>query len=55
MQHKHLQFGHGFKVVLGDPHSQAAQMTLAPGETEGRTTATRGPTSGFTSAAGPAQ
>jgi mannose-6-phosphate isomerase-like protein (cupin superfamily) len=35
MQHKHLQFGHGFKVVLGDDHSQAAQMTLAPGETEG--------------------
>jgi mannose-6-phosphate isomerase-like protein (cupin superfamily) len=35
MQHKHLQFGHGFRVVLGDRHSQAAQMTLAPGETEG--------------------
>jgi mannose-6-phosphate isomerase-like protein (cupin superfamily) len=35
MRHKHLQFGHGFKVVLGDDHSQAAQMTLAPGEAEG--------------------
>jgi mannose-6-phosphate isomerase-like protein (cupin superfamily) len=35
MQHKHLQFGHGFRVVLGDDHSQAAQMTLAPAETEG--------------------
>jgi mannose-6-phosphate isomerase-like protein (cupin superfamily) len=35
MQHKHLQFGTGFKVVLGDPHSQAAQMTLGPGDTEG--------------------
>jgi mannose-6-phosphate isomerase-like protein (cupin superfamily) len=35
MQHKHLQFGQGFRVVLGDSHSQAAQMTLAPGETEG--------------------
>jgi mannose-6-phosphate isomerase-like protein (cupin superfamily) len=35
MRHKHLQFGHGFRVVLGDEHSQAAQMTLAPGETEG--------------------
>ena len=35
MQHKHLQFGQGFRVVLGDDHSQAAQMTLAPGETEG--------------------
>jgi mannose-6-phosphate isomerase-like protein (cupin superfamily) len=35
MQHKHLQFGHGFRVVLGDEHSQAAQMTLGPGESEG--------------------
>jgi mannose-6-phosphate isomerase-like protein (cupin superfamily) len=35
MQHKHLQFGHGFRVVLGDRHSQAAQMTLGPGQTEG--------------------
>lgn len=35
MQHKHLQFGHGFRIVLGDERSQAAQMTLAPGETEG--------------------
>ena len=35
MPHKHLQFGHGFRVVLGDDRSQAAQMTLGPGETEG--------------------
>ena len=35
MQHKHLQFGHGFRIVLGDKHSQAAQMTLAPGESKG--------------------
>jgi mannose-6-phosphate isomerase-like protein (cupin superfamily) len=35
MPHKHLQFGQGFRVVLGDDHSQAAQMTLAPGEVEG--------------------
>ena len=35
MQHKHVQFGPGFKVVLGDKHSPAAQMTLAPGGTEG--------------------
>ena len=35
MQHKHLQFGQGFRVVLGDDHSQAAQMTLGPGENEG--------------------
>jgi mannose-6-phosphate isomerase-like protein (cupin superfamily) len=35
MQHKHLQFGHGFRVVLGNQQSQAAQMTLGPGEIEG--------------------
>jgi mannose-6-phosphate isomerase-like protein (cupin superfamily) len=35
MQHKHLQFGQGFRVVLGDHHSQAAQMTLEPGGKEG--------------------
>lgn len=35
MQHEQLQFGQGFKVVLGDNHSQVAQMTLAPGDTEG--------------------
>jgi mannose-6-phosphate isomerase-like protein (cupin superfamily) len=35
MRHKHLQFGNGFRVVLGDKHSQAAQMTLGPGATEG--------------------
>ena len=35
MQHKHLQFGKGFRVVLSDEHSQAAQMTLEPGDTEG--------------------
>jgi len=35
MQHQHLRFGAGFRVVLGDRHSQAAQMTLAPGESTG--------------------
>ena len=35
MQHRHLQFGHGFQVVRGDEHAQAAQMTLAPSEAEG--------------------
>jgi mannose-6-phosphate isomerase-like protein (cupin superfamily) len=35
MQHKHLQYGRGFRVVLDDDRSQAAQMTLAPGESEG--------------------
>ena len=31
--HKHLPFGHGFRVVPGDEHTQAAQMTLALGVT----------------------
>ena len=35
MQHQHLRFGHGFRVALGDDRSQAAQMTLGPGESEG--------------------
>ncbi|MDB5312866.1 MAG: Cupin region [Gemmataceae bacterium] len=35
MQPKHLLFGHGFRIVLGDNRSQAAHMTLGPGETEG--------------------
>ena len=35
MRHKRLQFGTGFRVVLGNKHSQAAQMTLGPGDTEG--------------------
>jgi mannose-6-phosphate isomerase-like protein (cupin superfamily) len=35
VQHKHLRFGNGFHVVLGDQHSQAAQMTLEVGENEG--------------------
>jgi mannose-6-phosphate isomerase-like protein (cupin superfamily) len=35
MRHKHLQFGKGFHVMLGNARSQAAQMTLGPGDTEG--------------------
>jgi mannose-6-phosphate isomerase-like protein (cupin superfamily) len=35
MKHRHLRFGHGFRVVLGNERSQAAQMTLGPGESEG--------------------
>ena len=35
MQHKQLQFGRGFRIALGDSHSQAAQMVLAPGDAEG--------------------
>jgi mannose-6-phosphate isomerase-like protein (cupin superfamily) len=35
MEHKHLQFGHGFRVVLDNKHAQAAQMTLNPKQVEG--------------------
>jgi mannose-6-phosphate isomerase-like protein (cupin superfamily) len=35
MQHKHLRFGEGFRVVTGNERSQAAQMTLAAGDSEG--------------------
>jgi mannose-6-phosphate isomerase-like protein (cupin superfamily) len=35
MQQKRLRFGQGFRVVLGNGRSQAAQMTLAPGASEG--------------------
>lgn len=35
MNHKKLRFGHGFRVALGNRRSQAAEMVLAPGETEG--------------------
>jgi mannose-6-phosphate isomerase-like protein (cupin superfamily) len=30
-----LKFGHGFRVALANARAQAAQMTLAPGESEG--------------------
>ena len=35
MQHKHLYFGKGFRVVLGNKRSQAAQMTIPSGSSEG--------------------
>ena len=35
MKHKTLRFGQGFNVVLGNARSQAAQMVLAPGKSEG--------------------
>ncbi len=35
MQKKTLQFGKGFKVVLGNQRVQAAQMVIAPGDSEG--------------------
>lgn len=35
MKRKHIRFGLGFRVALGNARSQAAHMTLAPGESEG--------------------
>src|SRR5262249_18096384 len=35
VQQKHLRFGEGFRVVLGNGRSRAAQMALAPGGSEG--------------------
>jgi mannose-6-phosphate isomerase-like protein (cupin superfamily) len=35
MDHAHLRFGQGFHVAVGNARSQAASMTLAPGDGEG--------------------
>jgi mannose-6-phosphate isomerase-like protein (cupin superfamily) len=35
MQRQKLRFGKGFHVALGNRRSQGAQMTLAPGASEG--------------------
>ncbi|HUH92791.1 MAG TPA: cupin domain-containing protein [Casimicrobiaceae bacterium] len=35
MQRKTLRFGRGFNVVLGNKRSQAAQMVIDPGMSEG--------------------
>jgi mannose-6-phosphate isomerase-like protein (cupin superfamily) len=35
MKHKRLRFGKGFNVVMGNRRSQAAQMVLPAGESEG--------------------
>ena len=35
MKHKKLGFGKGFRVAIGDKRSQAAEMALEPGATEG--------------------
>jgi mannose-6-phosphate isomerase-like protein (cupin superfamily) len=35
MKRNFFRFGHGFHVMMGNKKSQAAQMTLAPGEKEG--------------------
>jgi mannose-6-phosphate isomerase-like protein (cupin superfamily) len=35
MKRKQLRFGKGFKVILANARSQAAQMVIAPGDAEG--------------------
>lgn len=35
MKRKQLRFGRGFRVVLGNRRSQAAEMVLVPGKAEG--------------------
>lgn len=35
MKHKSLRFGEGFRVIFGNRRGQAAEMTLAVGDSEG--------------------
>ena len=35
MKRKHLRFGEGFRVAIGNKRSQAAEMVLGPGDSEG--------------------
>ena len=35
MKRKHLRFGRGFRVALGNARAQAAEMVIAPGKAEG--------------------
>jgi mannose-6-phosphate isomerase-like protein (cupin superfamily) len=35
MKHRKLRFGRGFRVVISNRRAQAAQMVLAPGDSEG--------------------
>ncbi len=35
MKHKQMRFGKGFSVSIGNERSQAAQMVIASGESEG--------------------
>jgi mannose-6-phosphate isomerase-like protein (cupin superfamily) len=35
MKRKNLRFGQGFRVALGNARSQAAEMVLKPGKSEG--------------------
>jgi mannose-6-phosphate isomerase-like protein (cupin superfamily) len=35
MKRKQLRFGKGFRVALANPRAQAAEMVIAPGDSEG--------------------
>jgi hypothetical protein len=35
MKRRKLRFGRGFRIVIGNRRAQAAQMVLAPGDSEG--------------------
>lgn len=35
MQRKHLRFGKGFRVAIGNKRSQAVEMVIPPGDAEG--------------------
>jgi mannose-6-phosphate isomerase-like protein (cupin superfamily) len=35
MKRKHLRFGEGFRVAIANKRSQAAEMVLPPGDSEG--------------------
>lgn len=35
MKRKHLRFGEGFRVAIGNRRSQAAEMVIPPGDSEG--------------------
>lgn len=35
MKQRHLRFGKGFRIAISQARSQAAEMVLAPGESEG--------------------
>ena len=35
MKRKHLRFGRGFRIAIGNRRSQAAEMVIAPGKAEG--------------------
>jgi mannose-6-phosphate isomerase-like protein (cupin superfamily) len=35
MKRKHLRWGKGFRVAIGNARSQAAEMVIAPGDSEG--------------------